>query len=196
MKKIAAVSFVTVFLLLSACATHSAAVATPVNLTVVSKTANKGFVSDVRNATLKATREQVPAARPLTVAVDLDVDYETAPSPFYIATPANNQRVLPPVNSGQAAQTGAVATVPVNESAFFTQTATSVSAVRLAYTIRDQAGHVVESQRLKLGDGFGAPTHVTGLPVGFRGGDPFTVRHELVQGAASFLASRVKTLSQ
>ena len=195
MRKIAAVSFVTVFLLLSACATHNAAVATPVNLTVVSKTANKGFVSDVRNATLKAIREQVPAARPLTVAVNLEVDYEATQSPFYIATPANNQRVLPPVNSSQAAQTGAVATVPVNESAFFTQTVATVSGVRLAYTISDQAGRIVESQRLRLGE-VSAPTHVTGLPIGFRGGDPFTVRHELIEGAAGFLASRVKTLSQ
>lgn len=196
MKKIAAVSFVSSFLLLSACATHNAAIVTPVNLTVASKTANKGFVSDVRTATLRAIRQQVPAARPLNVAMNLEVEYETAQSPFYVATPANNQRVLPPVNSGQAAQTGAVATVPVNESAFFTQTRETVSAVQLAYTISDQAGHVVESQRVKVGQRFNAPTHVTGLPVGYRGGDPFTVRHELIEGAAGFIATRVKTLSQ
>lgn len=196
MKKIAAGSFVIVFLLLSACATHNASVVTPVNLMIASKTANKGFVSDVRNATLKAIHERVPDARNLTVAVNLDVEYETAQSPFYVSTGTNNQRVLPPENSVQAAQSGAVATVPVNESAFFTQTRQTVSGLRLAYTISDQAGHVVESQRLNLGQGVNAPTHVTGLPVGFRGGDPFVVRHELIEGAADFLASRVKTLSQ
>jgi len=196
MKKIAAVSFVSCFVLLSACATHNASVVTPVNLTVASKTANNGFVSDVRKATLKAIREQVPAARPLNVAVNLDVEYQNTQSPFYVATPANNQRALPPRDSVQAAQTGAVATVPVNESAFFTQTTETVSAVRLAYTITDQAGRVVESQRLKLATGLTAPTHVTGLPIGFRNGDPFTVRHQLVENAADYLAARVKTLSQ
>lgn len=196
MKKIAAVSFVSSFLLLSACATHSASVLTPVNLTVASKTANKGFVSDVQKATLKAIREQVPAARPMSVAVNLEVEYATAQSPFYLSTTSNNQRALPPADSFHAAQTGAVATVPVNESAFFTQTTETVSAVRLAYTITDRTGHVVESQRLNLGQGFNAPTHVTGLPVGYRGGDPFMVRHELIEGTADFIASRVKTLSQ
>jgi hypothetical protein len=197
MKKIAAVSFVSCFLLLSACATHNAAVVTPVSLTVASKTANKSFVSDVRDATLKAIRQQVPSARPLTVAVNLDVTYDNTQTPFYISTTANKQRVLPPENTTQAVQAGAVATVPVNESAFFTQTRETVSTVRLAYTISDPAGHVIESQRLKLDSGLSnVSPHVTGLPVGFRGGDPFVVRRELIKGAADFLASRVKTLSQ
>jgi hypothetical protein len=195
MKKIAAVSFVSSFLLLNACATHNAAVATPVNLTIASKTANRSFVSDVRNATLKAIQANVPSARPLNVAVNLDVAYDNATTPFYIATPSNNQRVLPTAGYNSS-QTGSLPTVPINESAFFTSTTTTVSAVRLAYTITDASGHVIESQKVKLGDPADASPHVTGLPLGFHGGDPFVVRHELIEGAATFLASRVKTLSQ
>jgi hypothetical protein len=196
MKKIAAVSFVSSFLLLNACATHNAAVATPVNLTIASKNASRGFVSDVRNATLKAIQANVPSARPLTVAVNLDVSYDNTTTPFYVATPSNNQRVLPTAGYNSS-QTGSLPTVPVNESAFFTSTATTVAAVRLAYTISDANGHVIESQKVKLGDSFtDASPHITGLPLGFHGGDPFVVRHELIEGAATFLASRVKTLSQ
>jgi hypothetical protein len=194
MKRLTPFSFVICSLLLSACATHTRAV-TPVNLTVTSDTVNKRFVEDVRNATLDAIRTQVPAARPMTLVVNLDVSTEMRQGPFFIPYDTNRQRVLP--SGPQPWTEGALPTVPVYSGSTFPQTTEDIEELRVSYTINDAAGRVVESHQIKVDPRAQhlTPTVVTGVG-GFGNGDPFSARRQLVAYAAGFLASRVAAVSK
>jgi predicted small secreted protein len=199
MKRIASISFVVCSLVVSACATHTGAV-TPVKVTVSSDTANKRFVSDVRNATLQVIASQVPDARPMTVAVKLDVTSQMKQAPFFLSGGGTNQqRILPTagLDASKQAQQGALPTVPVYNSAFQTQTTEEITELRVSYTIKDAAGHVVESNQFQLDPRFRQVNTMVVTPIkGFADTDPFSTRRILATDAASFLASRVKALSR
>lgn len=196
MKCMAAISFVICSLVFSACATHNSAV-TPVTVTVSSDTANKRFVSDVRNTTLEMIRSQVPEARPMTVAVKLDVTSEMKQTPFFLfGGDTNQQRILRTAGYDTATQ-GALPTVPVYNSAFNTQTTEDITAVRVSYTIKDAAGHVVESNQFEIDPRFRQFNPMVMMPIrGFADTDPFSARRTLAIDTAGFLASRVKVLSK
>ncbi|HXH41665.1 MAG TPA: hypothetical protein VNN08_23780 [Thermoanaerobaculia bacterium] len=76
MKSVIGITFLGSFLLLGACATNTPVVAKePVNVTVMSETATKQLINDIRNATLTNIEKQVPNARPVTVVATLYVVY-------------------------------------------------------------------------------------------------------------------------
>jgi hypothetical protein len=179
-------------LLINACATHTRA-ATPVAVTITSDTANDRFVQQVRNATLDAIAVQVPNPHPMTIAVDLVV--ATQPNQTAImgfVPPVNQQRTVASVGSQPWAE-GAPPTVPVNSSPFTAISSPEITTYRVTYTITDTAGKVLEKNQLTLDQGR-LRSGALAMPVTGRYG--LTLREELVNSTAAFLASRVKTLSR
>lgn len=197
-----AVFLISSLVVLGACA-HNATVSTLVALNVTSKNAGKAIVSDVRKATLKAISDSVPEARPLTVAVDLDVMAErVATSPFkFYDTGASQQRTVASTGSNPQAE-GSRPTVEEHGFPAPTQTLEEVTGVRMTYTIRDAGGRVIESDNSRFD--LSPSPHIAGKVV--PGVEPFNssaptsgpylMNRNLVTAAADFLASRVKALSQ
>ncbi len=179
---------------LVACATRTAA-PTAVNLKISSDTASKSFIADVRSATLDAIRTLAPNARPMTVAVDLEIARHFNSSPAITPTAVNEQRALPPPNSTPLTE-GAIATVPVHNSPFGTSAGTEdFTDFRVSYTITDAQGRIIESNRLRLDNGY-LLNEAAGTPVNGSGKtNVFSAYRQLVGNTAHFLAARVKTLS-
>jgi hypothetical protein len=77
-------------------------------------------------------------------------------------------------------------TVPVNHSAFESNTSLQVTAYRVVYTISDASGQVVDSDQLILDKGrlVDAASHAS-----------ISTKNGLVGDTANFLAARVRTLS-
>jgi hypothetical protein len=164
------------------CATHPS---TPVAVTVTSDTATGNFVKQVRDITLSTIAQQVPNARPMTVSVKLDVAEQVQSTPSMALTqPVNESRVVAPLSSDPVNRPQP--TVPVYNSVFQSNTSLQITAYRVVYTIRDAAGHVVDSDQLILDKGHlvDAASHVS-----------ISTANGLVGDTANFLASRVRTLS-
>jgi hypothetical protein len=179
-------------LLINACATHTRA-ATPVALTITSDTANDRFVQQVRNAALDAIAAQVPNPHPMTIAVDLVV--ATQPNQTAImgfTPPVNQQRTVTSIGP-QPWTEGAQPTVPVNSSPVTVTGSPEITTYRVSYTISDTAGKVLERNQLTLDQG---RLLSGGLAMPVKGRIGLTLREELVNSTAAFLASRVKTLSR
>jgi hypothetical protein len=202
MNRSKAVFLIGSLVVLGACA-HNAAVSTPVALKVTSKNAGKTIVSDVRKATLKAIGNSVPEARPLTVTVDLDVMAErVATSPFkFYDTGTSQQRTVASTGSNPQAE-GALPTVEEHGFPAPTETLEEVTGVRMAYTISDAGGRVIESDHSRFE--LSPSSHIVGKVA--PGVEPFSssaptsgpylMNRNLVTAAADFLASRVKALSR
>jgi hypothetical protein len=186
---------------LGACA-HNSTATTPVALKVTSKNAGKTIVSDVRKATLKAIRDSAPEARPLTVTVDLDVMAErlaTSPFKFYDAG-GSRQRAVASTGSNPQSE-GSLPTVEEHGFPASPETLEEVTGVRMAYTVSDPSGRVIESDNSRF-DLSPSPHIVGKLAAGVEPfsssaptSGPYLMNHNLVTAAADFLASRVKALS-
>ncbi|HEX3576976.1 MAG TPA: hypothetical protein VHY33_00315 [Thermoanaerobaculia bacterium] len=176
------------FLAINGCATHTRTT-TPVALNVTSDTATDSFVKQVHDITLDAIEQQVPNAHPMAVNMKLDVTARTLSTPSMAMTfsqPVNQTRPVATISSEKWTD-GAPPTVPVNHSVFGTDISQQITGFRVAYTISDAAGKVVESNQLLLDNGqlVDAASHTA-----------LKARQGLVADAASFLASRVKALSR
>jgi hypothetical protein len=154
------------FLLISGCASTP----TPVALTITSDDGNDPYVVWFRETTLEAIAKQVPNAHPMTINVKLDVTSRFQETPTYISSePARAEQ-------GQTA-----------EFNFPSPTSEQITSYRVAYTISDAAGQVVESNQLTLDNG-----HLVDAKAGAR----LKERYGPIGDTAVFLASRVKTLDQ
>jgi hypothetical protein len=191
------------FVVFGACA-HNPSVATPVTVTITSPNASNRFLSDVRKATLEAVSKHVPEARPMTVAVDLDVKTETLATTFNTFDGGSRQRLVPSMSSdtNRAANEGALPTVEDHGNVFFPYTMLAVTEVNVSYTIKDGAGKIIESDRTRFDMGspishFGEQLVVAHEPYSplIRNNDPFSIGRILVRDTSGFLASRVKALS-
>lgn len=194
MNRSTAAFLVGTLVLLSACATQTRTAA-PVNLKISSRTANDHFVTDVRDATIAAIRAQVPNARPMTIAVNLDVTTEWMSLTPWVFYPQPNQQRVVAILSPNPQTEAAPPTVSVNNSAFITDPP-EITSFYVSYTISDAEGHLVESKRLTFEEGRLVDA-VTGMPVDGSGKiRRFSLRRDPVRDTARFLASRVKSLSQ
>jgi hypothetical protein len=192
MKSVASVSILACLLFLSACATHTDST-TPVRLIVSSTTASGDVIADLRKTTLAAIRAQAPNARPLTIALNVDVATMTGQQPFIIQSQSSGERPIPPVTYSP---TEGQATVSVNHSAFDMASTEEIEGFRVSYTISDAAGRVVESNRLTFEHDY-LVNAATGKPVyGSGRRSHFLLRRDPVRDTARFLASRAKTLSE
>jgi len=186
MNRIATLVLAVSFLIAGGCATQTRT-STSVALTITSDTASNNFVNQIRDTTIEAIADQVPNARPMTVNVKLDVTAGRQSTPAMASSqPINAQRPVATL-SPQPWLEPAPPTVPVHPSVFGTDMSQEITGYRLAYTISDAAGNVVESNQLTLDQGqlVDAASHTA-----LKG------RKGLVNDTADFLASRVKTLSR
>jgi hypothetical protein len=147
---------------------HSASL--PVALTMTSDTVNKINLQLLRDTTLAVIAEQVPNARnPLTINMKLEVTshFDETPKILY--------------------SEGVVGVDGTSSFTFQNEKLEEITGYRVAYTISDAAGQVVESNRLTLDNG---------ELVDVNAGAPLKARFGLFGDTAMFLASRVKTLDQ
>jgi len=177
--KISSTVLAVVVFSLAGCAHQTAAVNTPVAVTVTSASANKRFANAVRKATVTAIHDQVPNARPLTVAVDLDVRNEASTTAHF--APAATSTMPVAVSGPDNTPNGYVPTVASYGSTEVMERNDPTDIV-MSYAIRDAGGGLVESQIVRL------PAYL--------GRNPFTARSYYVNEAAGFLASRVKAVSR
>lgn len=164
------------------CATHPS---TPVAVNVTSDTATSSFVKQFHDVTVSTIAQQVPNARPMTVSVKLDLAEQVQSTPSIALTqPVNQSRAVMPLSSDPLEKPQA--TVPVNNSAFETNTSLQITSYRVVYTISDASGQVVDSDQLFLDKGHlvDAASHAS-----------ISTRNGLVGDTANFLAARVRTLS-
>jgi hypothetical protein len=175
------------FLVINGCATHTRT-SSPVALKITSDTASVNFMNQVRDTTLDTIAQQVPNARPMIVNVKLDVTARTQSTPGMASSQSINAQRPVATLSPEPWNEAATPTVPVHDSVFGTDNISEqITAYRVVYTISDAAGKVVESNQLTLDQGqlIDAASHTA-----LKG------RQGLVNDTASFLASRVKALSQ
>jgi hypothetical protein len=174
------------FLLVNGCVTQSRT-STLVALTITSDTASDNFVKQVRDATLHEIAAEVPNARPMTVNVKLDVSAQIKSTPSINASqPVNQQRPISTMTPDPVREYPQ-ATVPVNNSPFQSTKSQQITGYRVAYSISDATGRVVESNELTLDGGHlvDAASHTA-----------ITPQNGLIGDTADFLAARVKTLNR
>ena len=146
---------------------HSASL--PVALTMTSDTVNKINLQLLRDTTLAVIVEQVPNARnPMTINVKLEVTSQFDETPKILFS-------------------NGVVGADNSSFTFQNQKSEQITGYRVAYTISDSAGQVVESNQLTLDNG---------ELVDVNAGAPLKARFGLFGDTAMFLASRVKTLDQ
>jgi len=182
MKPFLALSLIAACALAFGCATHPS---TPVAVNVSSDTATSKFVKNFHDVTLSTIAEQVPNARPMTVSVKLDLaeQVQTTPAMAFPQQVNDSRAVIPlsndPVDRPQP-------TVPVYNSAFETNKSLQITSYRVAYTISDASGQVVDSDQLVLDKGHlvDAASHAS-----------ISTKNGLVSDTVNFLAARVRTLS-
>ncbi|HSY50619.1 MAG TPA: hypothetical protein VLC46_17575 [Thermoanaerobaculia bacterium] len=136
---------------------------TPVKVTVISETATKQLVDDVRKAALTNIEKQVPNARPMTVTATLYVVYTGTTGFNHRAVYSGESGVMAYGNFGSDVATGRqVAEIGPNPGQNgFTPVVgvggmpgvvypgvspTTIRWMRLSYTIADANGRVIESK--------------------------------------------------
>jgi hypothetical protein len=191
MNRSAALFLIGSSLLFNGCATHTR-MATPVVLNISSDTASTAFVKDIRDTSIDAIAAAAPNARPMTINVKVEVATQSKQAIGLGSAPANQQRSVPTL-SPDPSNEAAPPTVSVNTSAFPSERMEEITDYRVRYTITDATGRVVESNALTLDHGH-LINGALGTPV--RSRNRLTLANELINDTASFLASRVKTLSQ
>lgn len=182
MNRSIALPLIAACLLAFGCATQPS---TPVAVNVTSDTATNNFVKQFHDVTVSTIAQQAPNARPMTVSVKLDLAEQVQSTPgMALSQQVNDSRaVIPlsndPVNRPQP-------TVPVYNSVFETNKSLQITSYRVAYTISDASGQVVDSDQLFLDKGHlvDAASHAS-----------VSTKNGLVSDTANFLASRVRTLS-
>jgi len=183
MKRSLPLSLITACALAFGCATQPS---TPVAVNVTSDTATNNFVKQFHDATVSTIAQQVPNARPMTVSVKLDLaeQVQSTPGMALSQQQVNDSRAVAPLSNDPIDRPQP--TVPVYHSAFETNKSLQITSYRVAYTISDASGQVVDSDQLFLDKGHlvDAASHAS-----------VSTKNGLVSDTVNFLASRVRTLS-